>query len=431
MTVSFYTLGCKVNQYESQAMAELFEKNGFVVVDDRETADIIVINSCTVTEESSKKTKKMLRHFRKQNKAAVIVLTGCMPTAFKEASANIMEADVVVDNKNYDKIVETVCSYLEKRERLVSLTDHEKGEAFTPLSISNFSERTRAYIKIEDGCDRFCSYCIIPTARGRVRSKKPEMVGCEAAALSKNGYKEIVLVGINLSAYGKGEDFDLADAVKAVAEVKGIERIRLGSLEPDQISDETFKVLAECEKFCPQFHFSLQSGCDKTLKAMNRHYTADDYRNLAQKIYFTFKNPSLTTDVLVGFVGETDQDFEESLQFVKEIGFARSHVFSYSVRKGTKAEKMEGHVAESIKTERSKKMILAAAACERDFLSKQIGKTDTVLFERKIDGLWEGYTKNYSKIFVESNSDLKNTIKTVQITAFKDNFLLGEVVDNT
>ena len=427
MKAAFYTLGCKVNQYESQAMGEILQNRGFSVVLNPKTADIIVVNSCTVTGESSRKTRQTIRRLKKNNPKAVIMLTGCMVQAFPQAAAELTEADIVIGNTDYDKVAEVIDEYFEKHNRIVAVKEHKTGEKYTELSVSGFSEHTRSYMKIEDGCNRFCSYCIIPYARGRVRSRSVEDIKTEALRLSQNGFKEIVLVGINLSAFGQDTGTELCDAVEAVAAVDGIERVRLGSLECDMISDNALDRLANCSKFCPQFHLSLQSGCDKTLKEMNRKYDKEFYRDLVKRIRSRFENPSITTDVMVGFSGETEQDFEESRAFVEEIGFARSHIFIYSVREGTKAAERTDRVDLKVKQERSQRMQATAICSEKAFLQSQVGRILNVLFEEMVVGAWEGYTENYTRVRVNSDCSLEWKILPVLITAVGDGLCDGEL----
>ncbi len=337
MKAAFYTLGCKVNQTESEYMAELLSKAGFQIVSPNEEADFYIINSCTVTATADQKTRQNIRKFKRKHPDSAVILTGCMPQAFPEEARVIAEADIILGNKNDNDILSLINQYNITKSRIIDISSHQTGDKFTDCSINGFGGRIRAFVKIEDGCDRFCSYCIIPKSRGRVRSKSPEVLRKEIYELAENSVKEIVLVGINLSAYGKGEDFNLIDAVKICNEAEGIKRIRLGSLEPDHITDEILTELSKIEKFCPQFHISLQSGCNKTLKNMNRKYTAEEYKALCDKIRSTFKNPSITTDVMVGFNEEAEEDFIESLNFVKSIGFEKVHTFPYSERKGTQS----------------------------------------------------------------------------------------------
>lgn len=425
MTVCFYTLGCKVNQYESQAMGEALEQTGFTLCSDAKSADLIIVNSCTVTAESSRKTRQAVRRFKTNNPDAVILLTGCMVQAFPKEAAKMAEADIIMGNTDYDKISETVEEFLKKRRCMVRVGEHLKGERYTDISVSGFSEHTRAYMKIEDGCNRFCSYCIIPYARGRVRSRSVEDIRNEAKVLAENGYKEIVLVGINLSAFGQDTGAELCDAVEAVAEADGIERVRLGSLECDQISDAALDRLANCKNFCPQFHLSLQSGCDKTLKEMNRRYDTAFYRELVERIRARFENPSITTDIMVGFPGETEEDFEESRAFAEKIGFARSHIFVYSAREGTKAAERKDKIELKIKQERSRRMQETALKTEKAFLQSQVGVISNVLFEEAINGAFEGYTDNYTRVRVKSDRPLEGQLLPVRITAAGDDCCEG------
>lgn len=427
MKVQFYTLGCKVNQYESEAMGELFEKRGYTVVGEDEPADIVIINSCTVTAESNRKTRQTVRKARRKNSQAVIVLTGCMAQAFPDEAAKIVEADIVVGNKNEDKIPDLCERFIAERKAMHIFEEHETGEKITDFTVTGFSEHTRSYIKIEDGCNRFCSYCIIPYARGRVRSKSVGAIAAEAEGLSRSGYKEIVLVGINLSAYGQDTGAGLCDAVLAAAAPEGIERVRLGSLECDQISDDALLNLSECKEFCPQFHLSLQSGCDRTLREMNRKYDTAFYRDLVERIRRIFPDASITTDIMVGFPGESDEDFKESCDFVRETGFARSHVFIYSEREGTPAARRHDAVDKSVRAERAHIMGDICRRCERDFLKAQCGKTEKVLFETESDGYWEGYTGNYTRVKVKSADDLEGKILPVVLTAANEDYCIGEL----
>ncbi len=427
MKVQFYTLGCKVNQYESEAMGELFEKRGYTVVGEDEPADIVIINSCTVTAESNRKTRQTVRKARRKNSQAVIVLTGCMAQAFPDEAAKIVEADIVVGNKNEDKIPDLCERFIAERKAMHIFEEHETGEKITDFTVTGFSEHTRSYIKIEDGCNRFCSYCIIPYARGRVRSKSVGAIAAEAEGLSRSGYKEIVLVGINLSAYGQDTGAGLCDAVLAAAAPEGIERVRLGSLECDQISDDALLKLSECKEFCPQFHLSLQSGCDRTLREMNRKYDTAFYRDLVERIRRIFPDASITTDIMVGFPGESDEDFKESCDFVRETGFARSHVFIYSEREGTPAARRHDAVDKSVRAERAHIMGDICRQCERNFLNAQCGKTEKVLFETESDGYWEGYTGNYTRVKVKSAGDLEGKILPVVLTTANEDYCIGEL----
>ncbi|MBQ6816746.1 MAG: tRNA (N(6)-L-threonylcarbamoyladenosine(37)-C(2))-methylthiotransferase MtaB [Clostridia bacterium] len=428
MNIAFYTLGCKVNQYETQAVRELFENKGYSVVTEPEKADVFIINSCTVTAESDRKTRQAVRKFKAKNPKAITVLMGCLPQSSKNFAQTFSFADIVIGNSNHENLPNLVEEFIKSKNRIVEIKEHHKNEEYYTPEISSFSEHTRAFMKIEDGCDRFCTYCIIPYARGFVRSKPINEIKSEAEKLALAGFSEVVLVGINLSSYGKGSNFNLFNAVKAVSEVDGIKRIRLGSLEPDLMSDELLLGLNSIEKFCPQFHLSLQSGCNATLKRMNRHYDSEFYYDLVQRIRKIFNNPAITTDIMVGFAGETEQEFKESMDFVNKVGFAKSHIFAYSRRSGTVADKMPNQLQNSIKQERSHKMIELTNACELEFLKGQIGITASVLFETKQDGFYFGYTENYTPCKVESETDLCGQIKKVKIEGVNNNFCIGKIL---
>lgn len=420
MKVKFYTLGCKVNQYESQAMAERLQKHGFEITGDK-SADVFVVNSCTVTASADQKTRRAVRRFKRNNPGSIVILTGCMPQAYPEKSNELIEADIVLGNKNNALLPDLLLQYQAEGKRIFNVCEHRKGDPFSGDAISGFEERTRAYLKIQDGCNRFCSYCVIPYSRGRVRSKPLDELKSEVELLAKKGYNEVVLVGINLSSYGQDTGRSFPEAVKTVNDIKGIERVRLGSLEPDHLTDEVIDRLSECEKLCPQFHLSLQSGCDTTLKAMNRHYTADEFRKIALKLREAFKDCTLTTDVMVGFAGESEADFKDSLDFVKEIGFEKVHVFPYSVRKGTRAEKLPGHLEQKIKDERCKIMIEETDKIRREFFLGQIGREYTVIAEaRDRNGLYNGYTANYIPVRFASVEDLEGETVKIKITAIGD-----------
>ncbi len=428
MKAAFYTLGCKVNQYESQAMSQSLEKHGFEIVDCSEKADVYVINSCTVTAESDRKTRQTVRHYKKQNPESIIVLTGCMPQASPEAGAGLEQADIVMGNKSNRFLYDYIMKFITERNRIVAVEEHLKGDAFCGDTITDFRERTRASVKIEDGCNRFCSYCIIPYARGRVRSKPLDELKNEIASLEKNGFCEIVLVGINLSAYGTDCGSSIVDAVKTAASFDGIKRVRLGSLEPDHITDEIIDELAKIPEFCPQFHISLQSGCDKTLKRMNRHYNCEEYRQLCEKLRSSFKETTLTTDIMVGFPGETQEDFEESLAFAKEIGFEKVHVFPYSIRPGTPAAKMTDQVEKSEKSRRAAIMIEETEKVRAEFLKEQIGKVLEILPEEFHGNSVQGYTANYTPVKIIGINSIPEGIIKAKITAVNGDLCIGEII---
>lgn len=423
MKVFFHTLGCKVNQYETQEMREQLNKNGYEVTDNETVADVFVINSCTVTSESDRKTRQCVRHYKKKYPESVVVLTGCMPQSFPEMAEKLSEADIVLGNKNNKLLVSSLNEYFVSKCRTLYMEQHKSGESLVSSGISKFDERTRATLKIEDGCDRFCSYCIIPKARGRIRWKPIEDIKKEVYALADNGYREIVLVGINLSAYGKGSNLDLADAISVVAENEKIERIRLGSLEPDHITDVLIEKLAKCKKLCPQFHISLQSGCDKTLKNMNRHYISDEYFALCKKLRSTFEDCTLTTDIMVGFPQETDEDFEITKAFAKKIGFEKIHIFPYSRRSGTVADRMDGQIDKATKHRRVVELSEVADTIRNEFLRNQIGKTLSVLIEsRQSDGMYLGYTSNYTP--VKCRNGVVGEIRNITIQSVEDDFCI-------
>ncbi len=425
MKVFFHTLGCKVNQYETQEMREQLNKNGYEITDNECVADIFVVNSCTVTSESDRKTRQCVRHYKKKYPESTVVLTGCMPQSFPEMAEKLTEADIVLGNKNNKLLVKSLNEYFINNCRCLHLEQHQSGEPLVSSGISSFEERTRAILKIEDGCDRFCSYCIIPKARGRVRWKPIEDIKKEVNALTENGFREIVLVGINLSAYGKGSDLNLADAVFAVAENEKVERIRLGSLEPDHITDELIERLSKCEKLCPQFHISLQSGCDKILKKMNRHYTSDEYYSLCEKLRKEFKDCTLTTDIMVGFPYENEYDFNTTKEFAKKVSFEKIHIFPYSRRSGTVADKMDYQVERSVKSQRVAELSKVADSIRNEFLEKQIGRTLSVLVEEKQkDNEYFGYTANYTPVKITDGN--VGEIKQVKIKAVQDDFCIGE-----
>ena len=425
MKIAFFTLGCKVNQYESQAMAERMVKCGFELVSPNEKADVYVINSCTVTAESDRKTRQTVRRFKRKNPDSIVVLTGCMPQAFPEDADALKEADIVLGNKNNIRLPELIERYFSCGQRVIEIENHETGDRFIGDSISGFEGRTRAIVKIEDGCNRFCSYCIIPYSRGRVRSKPIDELEAELRTLSDAGFIEIVLVGINLSSYGSDIGLSICDAVELAAGMD-FERIRLGSLEPDHITDDVIERLAKVDKFCPQFHISLQSGCDNTLKAMNRHYTSAEYKELCTKLRNSFDDTTITTDIMVGFPTESEEDFEDNVNFAKEIGFEKVHVFPYSPREGTRAAKME-QIEKGIKENRSHIMIEETEKIRQIFLESQIGKTVAVLLEtRHDDKFTEGYTKNYTPVKVKGSHPCGKLV-TAKIIAVDGDFCIAEV----
>lgn len=430
MKVKMITLGCKVNQYESEAMLSSLLKNGFTAAADDEQADVVVLNSCTVTAESDRKVRQIFRRAKKDNPDAVMVLSGCMAQAFPEDAQRLEEADIILGTSNRARLLPDLLTFLSTRQRIVDIEPHTNGETFERLQVENFSGRTRAFVKIEDGCNRFCSYCIIPYARGRVRSKPLEDLKAELHALADNGFREVVLTGINLSAYGQEFGLHLCDAIEAACAVPGIARVRLGSLEPEQLSEPVIRRMALQEKLCPQFHLSLQSGCDATLRRMNRHYTADEYRTIVRNLRAAFDNATITTDIMVGFAGETEEEFAASLAFAKEIAFAKVHVFAYSRRPGTRAYDMGDQVTNAVKESRSRAMIRATTETQRTFFDTQVGRTEQVLFERAVQpGVYEGYSMNYTPVLAASGTSLAGQIRTVRIESNAGTHCIGRITD--
>ena len=422
MKAGIATLGCKVNQYESQIMMDMLLSHGYEQIAEGEQADVFIVNSCTVTATGDKKVRQTVRRARRENPDAIIILTGCMPQAFPEECEAIQEADIIIGNSNRGGLIDYIDQFMRSHQRVIDIKPHSKSYG-AECSISGMNERTRAYIKIEDGCNRFCTYCIIPYARGRVRSRSIDDILKESQRIGKN-FREVVLVGINLSAYGSDIGTDLLEAVRTAASAEGIERVRLGSLEPDLTPDELIEGLAEIPEFCPQFHLAIQSGCDDTLKRMNRHYDTAQFRHVCEKIRRTFDNPSITTDIMVGFAGETEEEFARSLAFAREIGFARSHVFAYSRRRGTRADSFPDQVNEAVKSNRSEQMINATSESAAAFLASQLGKKVRILAEREVEpGIFEGYTENYTPARIHGEN-LNGKIIDAAVTEICDGYVM-------
>ncbi|MEA4912822.1 MAG: tRNA (N(6)-L-threonylcarbamoyladenosine(37)-C(2))-methylthiotransferase MtaB [Oscillospiraceae bacterium] len=395
MNVFFCTFGCKVNSFESAAMAEQLSARGYRVVECASAADIVVVNSCTVTANADRKVRQYLRRVRRERPGVVTVLTGCYASAFPKQAAAIVDADIVTGTADRASLADALDGFLASRSRVVAIADANSA-VFEPLFAAQLEGHTRAFLKIEDGCERYCSYCIIPYARGRVRSMELGELSRQVRAFAGNGYKEVVLSGINLPAYGKGTPHDLADAAHTACAVDGIERVRLGSLEPDLLPDAMLERLSREKKLCPQFHLSLQSGCDKTLRAMNRHYTAAEYSAVVEKLRALFPGAVFTTDVIVGFPGETHADFDASVAFVEHIGFLKVHVFPYSVRPGTAAARMDGQLPRAEKERRSRLMSAAADNVRERILRSFAGKSVRVILEQPCGGGgFDGYTDEY------------------------------------
>ena len=418
MRAAFFTLGCKVNQYETDAVKAQFAGNGFDIVDFEDNADVYIINSCTVTGTGDKKTRKILRRAKKRNPEAVVVLCGCFPQAFPDKAALISEADIVMGSKNRGDLLGAVLSCITEpsRNRLINISSYEELESFESLAVSHsFSSRARAFVKIQDGCQQNCAYCIIPKARGPFRSKPLEVFTSELDALAASGYKEIVLVGVNLSSYGVDLGISLLDAVKIACNTKGIPRVRLGSLEPELLTDRDILEMSALPNLCPSFHLSLQSGCDSTLRRMRRRYDTAQYRRIVDSLRAAFSGCAITTDIMAGFPGETAEEFSESTSFVEQIGFAKAHIFEYSKRSGTLAAEMSGQIPPDEKSRRSRILTDITEKSSADFKKSMIGRQIGVLFEHEISsGLWEGYSENYTRAVVESSEYLRGKILTIE-----------------
>ena len=430
--IFFITFGCKVNQYETECMRSNFLANGFSETDSPEKADVIVVNSCTVTASGDGKSLYSVRKLRKTNPEAVIVLTGCLPQASPQTAEKIIEADIVTGTKERNGLPQLVLDFLNERKRIISIAQYGSSDEFEESFYGDFKSRTRAFVKIQDGCNQFCSYCIIPYARGRCRSKPIDVLRNEIKALAEAGHREIVLVGINLAFYGKEFGLRLADAVEECCKIDGIERVRLGSLEPEVITNEDLVRLSKLRQFCPQFHLSLQSGCERTLKRMHRHYTPDEYFDLVSKIRYVFPDASITTDVMVGFPQESEEEFCESMRFVEKVGFAKIHVFQYSPRNGTIAAEMP-QISAAVKAERADRMKALGNRLHEEYLKKQIGKTVPVLFEREnSDEFHQGYAPDYTLIKISRKNpekSLRNQIFYVIIEKSGQDYCFGRISD--
>lgn len=411
MTFFILTFGCKVNQCESEDILFAMSKCGYVLCESFQAADIVIINSCAVTSESVRKVRQAINKVRAKNKNCVVVLTGCFPQADPTDARLIFGADIIIGNKEKSDIPSIIATYLSDEKSIFNVSNIFDLKVFQDNMTNCEPNRSRAFLKIEDGCNRFCSYCIIPYARGKVRSKSLESIAKDASLFAKSGYKEIVLVGINLSSYGMDIQKNIADAVEAVCAIDGIKRVRLGSLEPDLMTDDILRRLANQPKLCPQFHLALQSGSNKILKSMRRRYTREEYLDVTATIRKHFKKPTFTTDLMVGFPGENQEDFEDSLSVLNDVGFLKVHVFPYSVRPGTLAEKFENQIENKIKFERAKKAIEFSGKIRQDVLKSFSGETFDVLYETmNKDGFYEGYTKEYISVKAKCDQDLREKI---------------------
>ena len=428
--VSFITLGCKVNQYETNAMMQKFQENGYEIVEIDNVSDICVVNTCTVTNMSDRKSRQALRKVKDKNKDAIIVATGCYAQSSKEELEKMPEIDVVLGNEEKRDIVKYVEKYFEQNQKLTAVQDISVQKEFEDMGQISYTEKIRAVIKVQDGCNQFCTYCIIPYARGRIRSRKIESVKEEVIELAKNGIKEVVVTGIHVASYGKDleEDIGLIDLLEEINKIDGIERIRLSSLEPTLITEDFVNRLSKLNKICDHFHLSLQSGCDETLKRMNRHYTTAEFKKATELLRKAYPNVALTTDIIVGFPGETDEEFNTTYEFLKGINFYKMHVFKYSPRHGTKAEKMPNQVDGNIKEERSRKLIELSDKNEKDQNKKYINTNLKVLIEEFEDGYYKGHTTNYIMVKIKENAEnLQNKIVTAKIIGDEGIDLIGKL----
>lgn len=433
--VAFLTLGCKVNSYESDAMQNLFKTAGYQIVDFSEIADVYVVNTCTVTNIADRKSRQMLHKAKKAHEGSIVVAVGCYVQAVGTELEKDDAIDLVIGNNQKQHIVTILEKYLETEDYVEELIDINSEQEYETLSIDSAGEKTRAYIKIQDGCNQFCSYCIIPYARGRVRSRALPDVINEVVKLVDRGYLEIVLTGIHLSSYGIDlEEGTLLSLIEEVSKIEGLKRIRLGSLEPRIITKEFVTVLSNNSKFCPHFHLSLQSGCDETLKRMNRKYSTQEYYEKCNLLREFFENPAITTDIIVGFPGETEEEFLETKAFLEKVAFSQMHVFKYSKRKGTKAEQMDGQVDESIKQKRSKVLIALESVMRNRYQESFIGQNTQLLVEESttINGITYqiGHNERYLKIAFTSETDVSNQIIQVNISQnLTENILLSKRID--
>lgn len=426
---ALHNLGCKVNAYETEAMEELLRNDGFEIVGFDEQADVYVINTCSVTNIADRKSRQMIHKCKKLNPDACVVAAGCYVQNFGKDVVDELGADIILGNNKKNDLVEKVHEYFnnlgEPSGPILDCMDINDGNvAYENMVIEKDSEHTRAFVKVQDGCNQFCTYCIIPFARGRIRSREIPDVVSEVTGLAKAGYKEVVITGIHLSSFGSGTEFGLADLIEAVHEIDGIERIRLGSLEPQIVTEDFAKRVASLDKFCPHFHLSLQSGCDSVLVRMNRKYTIKEYTEGVNILRKYFSNPAITTDIIVGFPGETEEEFQTTLDFVKEISFSELHVFAYSKRKGTRAATMPNQITNAVKKDRSAKLIALGNDKTKEYINNHVGQTLDILFEEKIqingEDYFVGFSKEYIKCAIKATEkDYSNVILKAKAVGLK------------
>ncbi len=427
-TVSFATLGCKVNQYETEAMTKMFESAGYTVKTFDDICDVYIINTCTVTGMGERKSRQMINRANKLNPDSFIAVVGCYSQVAPEKISAIEGVSLVLGTKDRSRIVELCEKAMESEDKMVCVENIMKERKYEEIKVGSYSSRTRAFVKIEDGCNEFCTYCIIPYARGPVRSRSMESIIDEVKELSQSGFSEIVLTGIHLASYGKDlKTVSLLDVIKEVSMIDKIQRIRLGSVEPRLLTEEFVKEISKIDKMCNHFHIALQSGCEETLKRMNRKYTAKEYAKGVELVRKYFDNPAIATDIMVGFPGETEEEFKESLDFAVGIGFADAHVFAYSNRKGTKADTFPNQVPKAQKEQRSRILISALKKTQKQYLQSQIGKTASVLFEQEVsDGIYEGHMTNYVKVRMKSAEDISGKFRDVVLKKAEKDYIIGE-----
>lgn len=428
--IAFYTLGCKVNQYETEAIAERFSDNGYSVVPFTESADYYIINTCSVTAMSDRKSRQIIRRAKKANPNSIIAVMGCYSQTAPDEVLAIDGVNLVLGTKDRGSVLRLIES-LTPSDKLNAVTSVKDNHVFEELSIRRCADRTRAYIKIQDGCSQFCSYCIIPYARGPVRSRPENEIISEVRTLAEAGYKEVILTGIHAASYGTDlENTSLEQLLNKIDAEDGIVRVRLSSIEPMTLNAEFVEKIKDCKKLCPHFHISLQSGCDRTLRSMNRHYTTAQFKEVVDGLRTAFCDCAITTDIMTGFAGETDEDFNETLEFVKDIEFAEAHVFQYSPRRGTPAAVRPNQVTSEVKEQRSKAIIDITNRSHEKFLQKHIGRTMDILYEtRANDGCFEGKTSNYITVHAHSDAEISGEFHKTLLEKSKNGILFGKIVD--
>ncbi|WP_105619785.1 tRNA (N(6)-L-threonylcarbamoyladenosine(37)-C(2))-methylthiotransferase MtaB [Vallitalea okinawensis] len=432
-SVAFHTLGCKVNQYETEALKELFIDHEYEIKEFNEKADIYVINTCTVTNVAAKKSRQIISRAKKKNENALVIVVGCYVQNEPDQVAGLEGVNLIIGTDERNQIIEMINDFQRENELIKNVKDIKRVKTYEELKVHHNYGKTRSYIKIQDGCNQFCSYCIIPFTRGPIRSRQPDAIVEEIKQLVANGYKEVVLTGIHLASYGKDlKNINLFDIIKLVNDIDGLERIRLGSLEPTMITEEFVKGIKALDKLCPHYHLSLQSGCNKTLEEMNRKYSNEQYYNGVEILRKHLGNIALTTDIIVGFPGESEEDFLESYNFVQRVEFSEIHVFKYSPREGTKAAARNDQINGNVKEERSSKMIFLGKSMSKAYLQSFLGTSKDVLIEQvEEEGLYMGYTDNYMRVKLQSKEDdIKNKIINITLKAIKQDgngyYLLGE-----